>query len=66
MVYSMKWSRMFRKGSLPFFNGISMALAIYFTGSYPQLMTGAAAPLVAGVWTILMGAFGALLGVFNV
>ena len=66
MVYSMRWSQTFQKGSLAFFNGISMALTIYFTGSYPQVVTGSAAPLWAGVWTILMGAFGALLGVLNV
>ena len=43
-----------------------MALAIYFSGSYPQIAPPAIAPLWAGVWTILMGYFGALLAVFNV
>lgn len=66
MVYSMRWSKTFQDGSLPFFNGISMALAIYFSSSYPQIVTGTFAPLWAGVWTILMGCFGGLLGVFNV
>jgi hypothetical protein len=66
MVYSMRWAKTFQAGSLPFFNGISMGLAIYFTGSYPKLGPEMTYPLIAGVWTILMGAFGALLGVFNV
>lgn len=66
MVFSMRWAKVFQDGSLPFFNGISMVLAIYFTGSYPQIVTGALTPLWAAVWAILMGAFGALLGVFNV
>lgn len=66
MVYSMRWSNTFQAGSLPFFNGISMALAVYFSGSYPMLGSEVTAPLVAGVWVILMGAFGVLLAVFNV
>ena len=66
MVYSMRWSKTFQDGSLPFFNGISMALAMYFSNSYPQIVSGTFAPLWSGVWVILMGCFGALLGVFNV
>ncbi len=66
MVYSMRWAKVFQDGSLPFFNGISMVLAIYFTGSYPQVVTGAVAPVWAAVWAILMAVFGGLLGVFNV
>lgn len=66
MVYSMKWWKGFQDGSLPFFNGISMVLAIYFTSSYPAIVQGAATPLWAAFWTILMGVFGAVLGVFNV
>ena len=66
MVYSMRWSKTFQDGSLPFFNGVSMVLAIFYTGSFPEMGPPAAAPLVAGVWTILMGAFGAALAVLNV
>lgn len=66
MVYSMRWAKVFETGSLPFFNGISMVLAIYFTSSYPQVVSGAFAPLWAAVWAILMAIFGGLLGVFNV
>jgi len=66
MVWTMKFSKTFQAGSLPFFNGISMVLAIYFTGSFPQLGGAAIAPLVAAVWAIVMAAFGVLLGIFNV
>lgn len=66
MVYSMRWAKVFEDGSLPFFNGISMVLAIYFTGSYPQIVSGPLTPLWAAAWAILMAIFGGLLGVFNV
>ena len=63
MVYSMKWSHHFIDGSLPFFNGISMVLGVYFTTSYPQLGPAAFLPITAAIWTTLMAAFGILLGV---
>ena len=65
MVYSMKWFTVFQEGSLPFFNGISMALGVYFTGAFPQVVTGGAAPLWAAVWAVAMGVFGVLLALFN-
>ena len=37
MVYSMRWSKTFQVGSLPFFNGISLALAMYFVAPTPKL-----------------------------
>jgi hypothetical protein len=67
MVFSMKWTKVFQEGSLPFFNGISMVLAVYFTSSFPQIgVPAGVAPLFAAAWTILLGAFGCALGVFNV
>jgi hypothetical protein len=66
MVYSMGWWKGFQEGSLPFFNGISMVLAVYFTSSYPPLVEGAAAPIFAAFWTILLALFGAALALFNV
>lgn len=66
MVYSMNGWKTLQVGSLPLFNGITMALAINFTGSYPDIVSGPVVPLWAGVWTVLMGAFGGLLGAFNV
>lgn len=66
MVYSMAWSRAFQEGSLPFFNGISMALAVYFSGSFPHVGPDAIQPIVAAAWALVMGAFGILLGMFTV
>lgn len=66
MVWTMKFSKTFQDGSLPFFNGISMVLAIYFSSSYPLLGSAAVAPLVAAGWAILMAVFGCLLGLFNI
>lgn len=67
MVFTMKFWAVLQTGSLPFFNGISMVLAVYFTGSYPQIIDQPSlAALWAGVWTVLLCAFGVLLGIFNV
>jgi hypothetical protein len=66
MVYSMKWSHHFLNGSLPFFNGISMALGVYFTGSYPQLGPTALLPITAAIWATAMAAFGVLLGILTI
>ncbi len=66
MVFTMRWSKTLQAGSLPFFNGISMVLAICFTNSYPQIVPAEFAPLWAAVWTIVLAVFGGLLGVFNV
>jgi len=66
VVYSMKWFKVLQEGSLPFFSGISMALAVYFSGSFPQVVTGGAAPLWAAVWAVAMGVFGLLLALFNI
>ena len=66
MVYSMKWSHHFIDGSLPFFNGISMGLAVFFTSSYPQLGPASLMPITAAIWATAMAAFGILLGVITV
>ncbi len=66
LVFAMKWSTTVQNGALPYFNGMTMTLAVFFSGSYPKLAATSLAPLEAGVWAVLMGMFGALLGVFNV
>ncbi|HQZ84740.1 MAG TPA: DUF1097 domain-containing protein [Actinomycetota bacterium] len=66
LVYSMKWATVFQTGSLPLFNGLSMVLAVYFTGSYPQVVAGPLEPLFAAAWTFLLALFGVGLGIFNI
>jgi hypothetical protein len=68
MVYIMRFSPTLQGGSLPYFNGISMLLGVYFTASYPQGVTSEPflMPLVAALWAILGGLLGAALGWFNV
>lgn len=72
MVYIMKYFPVLGKGSLPYFNGISMLLAVYLTNSYPFATSNPAtwdalvAPWIAGGWAVLAGWFGHLLGLFNV
>jgi hypothetical protein len=66
IVYSMRWWKTLQVGSLPLFNGISMLLAIYFTGSYPAAGNALADPWIATAWTIVAGIFGGILGWFNV
>ena len=39
MVYIMRFWPVLQTGSLPFFNGISMLLGVYFTGSIPATAT---------------------------
>lgn len=66
MVYSFKWSKTVADGSLALFNGISMLLALYLSGSYPKTGNPLTEPWMAALWTILSGFFGAFLGWFNV
>ena len=56
-------------GTLPFFNGISMGLAVYFTGTYAGVfgtVDSLLVPVACGVAAILAGLLGAFLGWFNV
>jgi hypothetical protein len=70
MVYCMKYFKTFQVGSLAYFNGMSMTLAVIFTGSTPKLdFIGAhpqSATFIAALWCIAMGWFGAILGWLNV
>ncbi len=59
-------SKTFQAGTLPLFNGISMVLAIYFTGSFPKLEAGMWSSLEAALWAIVCAVLGLILGVFNV
>ena len=67
MVYCMRFYKTFQTGSLSYFNGMAMMLAVYFTNSYPHGGTfNITFPIIAGLWTILVGWFGVLVGWFNV
>jgi hypothetical protein len=68
MVYIMRYFKVLGEGSLPYFNGISMLLAVYFTGQYPDAATTNPylQPWVAALWASLAGILGGLLGVFNI
>jgi len=69
LVYGMKWTHAWTVGALPVFNGLTLFLAIYFTGSIPQVGPMANPYYViwwACLWTILMAYFGWFLGWLNV
>jgi Protein of unknown function (DUF1097) len=66
MVYIMRFSPTLQAGSLPYFNGISMLLAVYFTNSIPAGTDAYLAPWLAALMTVLGGLLGAFLGWFNV
>ncbi|MGZ3588157.1 MAG: DUF1097 family protein [Candidatus Limnocylindrales bacterium] len=73
LIYAMKYLPVTQTGSLPFFNGISMMLAVYFTGAFPTALFGVdpatqstLLPALASLWAILAGLLGAFLGWFNV
>jgi len=68
-LYWMKWLPILQTGTLPYFNGISMLLAVYFVNSFVPFGTLSSAywgPIVAAVGAILAGLLGAFLGWFNV
>lgn len=65
-VKLMDFVPVFRKGSLAYFNGITMVIAVLFTDSFPQITDHVLlSPLVAALWTIVAGYFGLFLGWFN-
>jgi hypothetical protein len=66
MVYIMRFWPVLQAGSLPYFNGISMLLGVYFTSSIPAGTEPYLAPWIAAIMTILGGLLGAFLGWFNV
>jgi hypothetical protein len=67
MVYVMKYFKVFQTGSLPYFNGLSMLLAVYFTGAHPAFTTNAyVLVLLAGAYALAGGYLGWFIGWFNV
>lgn len=69
-IYLMKYVPILAENTLPFFNGISMGLAVYFTGAFvapfSDTLSTYLLPTVAGVGALLAGLLGAFLGWFNV
>ena len=69
-IYAMKYFPITQTGSLPYFNGISMMLAVFFTGAFTKAFAAdidpTLLPIVAGVGALLAGLLGAFLGWFNV
>jgi len=72
MVYIMKYSQFFWKGSLAYFNGLSMYLAFYFVGLKPGQGAGPLIgnplidPWILWIWCSLAGIFGGFLGWLNI
>ena len=69
-IYLMKYIPFWGQNTLPFFNGISMGLAVYFTSAFihpfPAVVSVYALPWMAAVGAVLAGLLGAFLGWFNV
>lgn len=76
LIYAMRFMSVTQVGTLPFFNGISMTLGVYFTHSFigaadlaydPAAYTTALEmPAIAGIGAAFAGLLGAFLGWFNV
>lgn len=75
LIYAMKYMPVTQTGSLPFFNGITMFLACYFTGTFlgwfkdfniSADMLPYAIVIFCGITAFLGGMLGAVLGWFNI
>jgi hypothetical protein len=69
-IYVMKYIPAWRDNTLPFFNGVSMGLGVYFTGAFvkpfPLVVSIYALPWMAAAGAALAGMLGAFLGWFNI
>lgn len=73
LLYAQRWMAVTRTGMLPFFNGISMTLGVYFAegffrpfGDQVSDIDPVLLPAVAGIGAVLAGLLGAFLGWLNV
>ena len=69
VVYGCKWASAFRSGTLAVFNGFTLQLAVYFTGSMPGVGPVDNPYYVVFwslIWTVAMCYFGWFLGWLNV
>ena len=71
-LYAVRWvpMQLFTSASLPFFNGVSMMLGVFFTAAFitaaPEGIDPILEPAVAAVGAALAGLLGCFLGWFNV
>jgi len=69
-IFAMKYIKFWAQNTLPFFNGVSMGLAVYFTGAFVHPFAATvsvyALPWIGALGAILAGLLGAFLGWFNV
>jgi len=69
-IFAMNYIPIWRDNTLPFFNGVSMGLAVYFTSTFihpfPAVVSVYALPWEAAAGAALAGMLGAFLGWFNV
>lgn len=69
-IFAMKYIPFWRDNTLPFFNGVSMGLGVYFTSAFvhpfPAVVSVYALPWMAAAGAALAGLLGAFLGWFNV
>jgi hypothetical protein len=67
MVFVMRYFKVFQTGSLAYFNGLSMLLAVYFVGAHPAFTTNAyVLVLLSGAYALAGGYLGWFIGWFNV
>ncbi|MFT6286556.1 MAG: hypothetical protein ACJA09_001306 [Alcanivorax sp.] len=69
IVYGTNWTQTFREGTLAVFNGLTLQLAVYFTGSIPyaaELESNYSLILASLFWTLILAWFGWFLGWFNI
>jgi len=69
-IFAMNYIPFWRDNTLPFFNGVSMGLAVFFTGAFvhpfPAVVSLYATPWMAAAGAAIAGLLGAFLGWFNV
>lgn len=68
IVYGCQWTEAFQKGTLAVFNGFTLQLAVYFSGSLPKIesIDGSYEIIAASFfWAVALAYFGWFLGWFN-
>jgi len=67
MVFIMKYFKVFQVGSLPYFNGLTAFLAVFFVGAFPTpTLNSYVIVLLGAAYALAGGYMGAVMGWFNV